>query len=465
MSKNNNKNNFYDNVVKAIYYISIILFVVAFLGFIKTCSNNNQNNNTPPTDDSSNIVISSMESNSSNQAGNGTTNSNSSTQDSSNTSSSIETSSSSDNGNNSSQSSSSSTEEIDKELHNIEIGQTGNASVSTNLTQAKEGDVVSIQIEVEDGYSVDRITVNGKDIDSLEFVMPDEDVVIDVYTSLKDEESAGYNYLQFNTLIYENNFEDNGVKMLANMTLNHVRYGFYFKHIIEDVLSFGICRTNAVPDGNDGFVGEYTIQYTLQEDIYYSLSYCDLPTFSFEYTSINKTENYNLYEAFYSLVTNDINSSDIRYNYYVDEAKLNDNMLTTSCHLLYPFGINSYLAVYFKVTDSFDLDIYQGNDKQVFFEMIQYRNKIYMKMLCNDVEDIYVYYYSNIREIKNNELICNSYSSNNFSEEIKNIYGVPTMINLTYTNDDIQDFSLNMTIHNAIQSKRNEVNSNEYENI
>lgn len=80
--------------------------------------------------------------------------------------------------------------EIVKEEYVILVVSTGNATVTPSKTAAYEGDVIELDIKAQEGYRIDKVTVNDKVItsDNYSFVMPASSAAIRVYTALEDKD-------------------------------------------------------------------------------------------------------------------------------------------------------------------------------------------------------------------------------------------------------------------------------------
>ena len=72
----------------------------------------------------------------------------------------------------------------------ILVVSTGNATVTPSKTAAYEGDVIELDIKAQEGYRIDKVTVNDKVItsDNYSFVMPASSAAIRVYTALEDKD-------------------------------------------------------------------------------------------------------------------------------------------------------------------------------------------------------------------------------------------------------------------------------------
>lgn len=80
--------------------------------------------------------------------------------------------------------------EVTKEEYVIVVVSTGNATVTPSKTAAYEGDVIELDIQVEPGYRIEKVTVNDKVItnENYAFAMPASSAAIRVYTALEDKD-------------------------------------------------------------------------------------------------------------------------------------------------------------------------------------------------------------------------------------------------------------------------------------
>lgn len=80
--------------------------------------------------------------------------------------------------------------EVTKEEYVILVVSSGNATVTPSKNAAYEGDIIELDIQVQDGYRIDKVTVNDKVItnDNYSFAMPASSAAIRVYTALEDKD-------------------------------------------------------------------------------------------------------------------------------------------------------------------------------------------------------------------------------------------------------------------------------------
>ena len=75
-----------------------------------------------------------------------------------------------------------STSEIETNTYNITIVENPNCKISVSNMKPEKDEIVEVYVtEIKSGYSVSKITVNGRKIDNAKFIMPNEDVVIEVF--------------------------------------------------------------------------------------------------------------------------------------------------------------------------------------------------------------------------------------------------------------------------------------------
>jgi hypothetical protein len=72
--------------------------------------------------------------------------------------------------------------EIGIKGYNITIKENPNCTITTSKQRAERNEVVEIYItNIKEGYSLSKITINGRKIDKTQFIMPNEDVEIEVF--------------------------------------------------------------------------------------------------------------------------------------------------------------------------------------------------------------------------------------------------------------------------------------------
>lgn len=70
---------------------------------------------------------------------------------------------------------------INVKTYNISIVENPNCKISTSKEKASRNEVIEVYVtDIRSGYEVTKITVNGRKIDNAKFIMPNEDVVIEV---------------------------------------------------------------------------------------------------------------------------------------------------------------------------------------------------------------------------------------------------------------------------------------------
>lgn len=78
--------------------------------------------------------------------------------------------------------------------YSITILQTNNATVTADKTKAKKGEIVTLTIEIDKGYAVKSVTVNGTSISAdggkYVFAMPNTDAYVQVVTELIDKDGV-----------------------------------------------------------------------------------------------------------------------------------------------------------------------------------------------------------------------------------------------------------------------------------
>ena len=71
---------------------------------------------------------------------------------------------------------------INVKTYNITIVENPNCKISTSKEKASRNETIEVYVtDIKEGYEVTKITVNGRKIDNAKFIMPNEDVVIEVF--------------------------------------------------------------------------------------------------------------------------------------------------------------------------------------------------------------------------------------------------------------------------------------------
>lgn len=66
--------------------------------------------------------------------------------------------------------------------YNITIVENPNCKITTSKDKASRNETIEVYVtDIKEGYSVSKITVNGRKIDNGKFIMPNEDVVVEVF--------------------------------------------------------------------------------------------------------------------------------------------------------------------------------------------------------------------------------------------------------------------------------------------
>ena len=82
---------------------------------------------------------------------------------------------------------------VNVKTYNITIVENPNCKITTSKEKASRNETIEVYVtDIKKGYSVSKITVNGRKIDNSKFIMPNEDVVIEVFLK-NDNNTDGIN--------------------------------------------------------------------------------------------------------------------------------------------------------------------------------------------------------------------------------------------------------------------------------
>ena len=104
-----------------------------------------------------------------------------------------------------------------KEEYVILVVATGNATVTPSKNAAYEGDIIELDIQVESGYRIEKVTVNDKVIENenYSFAMPASSAAIRVYTALEDKDG----YIVDGDIQAKLVEEENGIYVARNVRI------------------------------------------------------------------------------------------------------------------------------------------------------------------------------------------------------------------------------------------------------
>lgn len=112
---------------------------------------------------------------------------------------------------------------IDEEEYAIVVAASGNSTVTVSATKAVPGTVIELTITPEDGYRVDKITLNGTALTNYYFAMPNSSAVIRVYTTLENKDG----YIIDGDVSARLIDEGNGIYVARNVTIENDSYVYY----------------------------------------------------------------------------------------------------------------------------------------------------------------------------------------------------------------------------------------------
>lgn len=157
---------------------------------------------------------------------------------------------------NSNNTSSSSQKEMNLE-HNISIVENENCTINLSKTKAFRNDEVLVEVtNITEGYHVEKITVNGFFIDNFKFIMPDEDVEVEVFLSQELVSGEKKYYVksianEYALIEFESDYFAPGELVEINYTCrgNYVLDTFYVNNEAIEGTSFVMPESSAVVSG------------------------------------------------------------------------------------------------------------------------------------------------------------------------------------------------------------------------
>lgn len=108
------------------------------------------------------------------------------------------------------------------EEYAIVVSSAPNASVSLSASQAVPGTVIEITIQLDEGYRLEKITLNGSELTNTYFVMPNSSAVIRIYTTLENKD--GY---IIDGDVSARLVEEDGIFVARNVTIESDSYVYY----------------------------------------------------------------------------------------------------------------------------------------------------------------------------------------------------------------------------------------------